>query len=70
MSKLSQHTKDIFRLYERSPKDDAGWAKVSADVWPLLSGVPHQLIESNGNIKDGGLMRLTDKGKIVLEYLF
>ncbi len=70
MSKLSQHTKDIFRLYERSPKDDASWAKVSPVVWPLLSGVPRKLIECDGNIKDGGFMRLTDKGNIVLEYLF
>ena len=69
MNKLTSDAKDIILLYQRSKKDNDGWAIVSIPIWPLMSSVPSELIELQGNETTGGRARLTEHGKIVADYL-
>lgn len=59
----------MIALYNRSPKDADGWAKVSSTVWPLMADVPVDLFQIEGNPTDGGRMRANETGKEVIPYL-
>lgn len=67
-AKLTEHSKAALRLLGRSPKDQDGWAKVSAVVWPLLGGVPPELMEREGDDQNGGRARFTETGEAVYEF--
>ena len=69
MSKPTQMQMDAVALYMRTPIDAEGWAKVSVAVWPLLKYLPPELFEIEGNVNQGGRIRLTEKGEIVVPYL-
>lgn len=55
-------------LVKRSPKDADGWCKVSANVWPIVADMPPDLVELD-NRGSGGRLRLTERGKAVVDYL-
>lgn len=65
--KLSDNSIAILRLIERSNSDEHGWCTVSNMVFPLLSNIPSELIETKED--DRKFVRLTEQGKIVLKYL-
>lgn len=66
MSKLDLGQTHLLRLADKGA-DAEGWAKVSEALWPLLAGVPDELLErsDDGTAKR---VRLTEAGRIVLEY--
>lgn len=68
MSALTKDAKGILALFQRSPKDADGWAKVSPMVWPLLKHVPDDLMAKEGNAYAGGRARLTENGKLIVAY--
>lgn len=76
MSALSPKAKDMLALIQRTmdrPQDmEDGWCKVSGPIWRLFDDVPAELIErrqprSDG--KDGGYVRLSERGAILMKYL-
>lgn len=69
MSKLTQTQMDAVALYMRTPVDAEGWARVSVAVCPLLTYLPPELFEIEGDENRGGRIRLTEKGETVVPYL-
>lgn len=67
--KLTPTQLDLVRLYNRSPKDAEGWAKVSGVVWPLMRDLPLDLFEIEGTAIQGGRIRPNETGLLVLQYL-
>ncbi len=61
--------RNVLRLIARSPKDQDGWAEVSAALFPILSDAPSELIETEGDAERGGRVRFTHEGNIVIKYL-
>lgn len=47
--------------------DSDGWTKVSEIVWPLVTKIPAELVELRPS-DDGGHVRLTERGHLVLMY--
>ena len=69
MSKLSNEQRDLLKLILRSKPQDDGWYSVSSQVWPVVSGgLPDDLAETKP-FEDGGLLRLTERGQAVADYL-
>lgn len=64
--KLDAGKKHLLRLAIKDAAVD-GWAKVSRVVWPLVSGLPDDLVEKRPS-DDGGHIRLTECGKAVVLY--
>lgn len=64
--KIDAGQKNLLRLALRDA-DANGWAKVSAMVWPLVTALPRDLVETSPT-GDGGYVRLTDSGKAVVLY--
>lgn len=64
--KLDSGTLRILRLTERGAAAD-GWAKVSQQVWPLVATLPDDLVEKRPS-EDGGHIRLTEGGKLIVHY--
>lgn len=67
MPTLTDNQKHILRLSKRGA-NDAGWAPVSKPVWPLLADIPDELLEKAPS-DSGGHVRLTTKGKTILDYI-
>ena len=59
--------KSTLALIQRSPDRGDGWRSVSEGCWPLLDGIPSELIEvePDGN---AGRVRMTDAGRAVLTF--
>ena len=69
MSNLSDGTKNLIRLYERITQDAEGWAPVSNSNWKLVDMFAAPELFEIDKHESGGRIRLTEKGKIVAEYL-
>jgi hypothetical protein len=54
----------ILRLISREA-DAEGWAKVSKLVYPLVAGVPSELVELQ-SLGEGGRVRLTEQGQSLI----
>ena len=67
MTKLDSGMRHLMRLASRDA-DLNGWATVSDVVFPLLEGMPRDLIEIQRHDDGGGHARLTDIGIAVLKY--
>lgn len=66
MAEITHKQADFLRLLLRSPDCGDGWRKVSTMCWFLVRNFPHQeLIET----KDENMVRLSESGKTVVEYL-
>ena len=66
---LTPKQTDILRLIQRSKPGEDGWYRVSKVVWPLVSDVlPPDLAETKA-ADEGGLIRFTDRGQAVSDYL-
>jgi len=65
--KLDSKQRHILRLVSRSSDCD-GWAPVSGVVWPLIELLPDKLVEKKSLLAlgEGGYVRLTDHGKLIL----
>lgn len=61
--------RDLLHLVKRSPMDASGWRKVSVPVWPLVVGLPSDLVTLEPSPDGGGRLRLTDRGQAVADYL-
>lgn len=60
----------FLRLLMRSPDIGDGWRKVSSVVWPLVDGFKRpELIESEGSRENGGRVRLSERGAVVVYYV-
>ncbi len=59
--------KNTLALIQRSPDRGDGWRSVSGACWPLLDGIPSDLVETEPS-NDGGRVRMTDSGMAVLLY--
>ncbi len=69
MSELTSGHKSILRLIARSePAAADGWCKVARHIWPLIASIPSELVETRPT-EAGGFVRLSEKGRVVLEYL-
>jgi hypothetical protein len=66
--KLSDNQLHLLRLCAKGMKENDGWAKVSAMVWPLIEKLPGDLIEIMPGLDGSGLARLTDRGDAVITY--
>lgn len=65
MGKLDIQHKHILKLIARD-RDSEGWAKVSDQLYPVLSkNIPTELAEFEKQ-KEGSRARLTDEGESVL----
>lgn len=64
--KLSSGQLNLMRLAVKGASPD-GWAKVSKVVWPMVAKLPADLIELRPS-DDGGHVRLTEHGHVVLKY--
>lgn len=69
-NKLPQQQKDFLRLVLRSPDVGDGWRSVS----PILVPVTKKQVASNPELfetrdEDGFLIRLTERARIVTDYL-
>ncbi len=51
--KLTAVQNSMVQLYNRSPKDVEGWAKVSEFVWPLMADLPRDLFDIEGDTNGG-----------------
>lgn len=75
MAKLEDSARDLLRLIERSPVGDDGWRHVSQACCGLFtrsdfpsSKTPPELFEFE-KLSDGGRVKLTERGEIVLQYI-
>ena len=66
MPTLNSSERHMLRLAQRD-KDADGWCKVSKVVWPFVESLPGELVELRPS-DDGGHVRLTDEGDIVLNW--
>ena len=64
--KINSGQLHLLRLIEKDA-DGEGWAKVSKNVWPLTSSLPKDLVVLR-ETADGGFVRLTDEGEVVLKW--
>lgn len=64
---LEYGQKHLLYLIQRDI-DAEGWTKVSSVVWPLVANLPPELIELRPS-DDGGHVRLTSEGGIVLKWM-
>lgn len=69
MSSLQSEERNILRLIQRSPDNADGWKNVSKLLWPLLNLIRDDLVEKELLADGCGRCRLTERGKIVLEYM-
>lgn len=73
--KLTAYQINLLRLIKRSEKDadEAGWCRVSNELWTYLfcGGIAEELKEliKVRRERGGVYIRLSEKGKVVLEYL-
>jgi len=66
---MDQKAKSFLQLVLRSPDTGDGWRNVSSALWPLVKGFSlPELIETEGDAS-GGRLRLSERGKIVCDYL-
>ncbi len=65
---LTTTQSQMVQLYNRSPKDAEGWAKVSGIVWPLMADLPRDLFDIEGDAS-GGRIRANATGQTVIPYL-
>lgn len=64
---LSTLAKNTLWLFERSPKDDDGWASCSnVAMGVVIKNIPPELIEID---EENSRIRLTHDGAVVLRYL-
>lgn len=56
----------LLRLVQKG-RDAQGWAKVSKMLWPIVQGLPSELVELRPS-EDGGHMKLTEAGETVLAW--
>jgi hypothetical protein len=62
---LQGKAKTAIALYQRSPRDADGWATCSKVIMDNVMGaIPAELVEI-----DGLRIRLSERGKIVVEYM-
>ena len=66
MAQLSSGHANLMRLAIKGADAD-GWAKVSKIVWPMVAQLPADLVELRPS-DDGGHVRLTEHGHVVLKY--
>lgn len=66
--KLKSNQLEMVRLYNRSVKDVEGWTNVSAVIWPLISDLPKELFDIEGDA-NGGRVRANELGSMVIPYL-
>lgn len=64
--KLTLSERHLMRLI-RKDRNAAGWAKVSAQVWPLVEKLPKELVKAVAS-GDGGSVSLTEAGEVVLDW--
>lgn len=64
---LPEKRRDLLNLINRSPADSDGWTTVSKLLWPIVQGMPEQLVEYKP-VSDGGYVRLTPTAKTILEW--
>ena len=69
--KLTDDDTGFIKLILRSSDRGDGWRTVCSLLWRLVDKFPHkELIEAQEDMRDGGgIVRLSDKGKVVAEYL-
>lgn len=66
---LTKNQTEILRLIKRSKSDEDGWYRVSGMIWPLVkSALPADLADTKP-LESGGLIRFTDRGQAVADYL-
>jgi len=65
MEKLGGKHKHIMELIDRD-KDSDGWAKVSEQLYPVLSSLLPSELATFEKLDDGGRARLTEEGQSVL----
>ncbi len=59
----------FLKLIRRSPTGPNGYANVSKILWKFVVGFRHQELIDHSENEDGtGYVRLSEKGKTVLEY--
>lgn len=70
MSKLSPMQIDIFNLIRRSKPQEDGRYKVSSVVLPLVQNadIPVGLLEITPT-EDGGYAKVTEQGRLIMDYL-
>lgn len=66
MSKLDHGQLHLLRLIVHGANAE-GWAPVSSTVWPLITAMPSDLVETRANAT-GGHARLTSDGDAVVRY--
>lgn len=58
------------KLIMRSPDKGKGWRNVSSTCWPLVEKFTKpELIETVKNEDGGGMVRLSDRGSVLADYL-
>lgn len=62
--KLSAEHRHLMRLILKDQRPD-GWTPVSSTVWPFAKMIPKELVWCHDTEK---LIRLSDAGKVVLEW--
>ena len=68
--KLNAGQKHLLRLIAKEQNCPAGWAPVSAPVYPLVASLPAELVEHRAVGGEGqGDARLTERGLAVLDAL-
>lgn len=69
MAKLTDKQRQCIALLMRSPDEGDGWRKCSAVIWRgIVPMYPDDLVEKRPS-DDGGFVRLTERGKVVADYL-
>lgn len=63
---LDAGQRHLMRLAARDA-DAEGWTKVSKVVWPMVAKLPADLVDLRPS-DDGGHVRLTEHGHVVLQY--
>lgn len=66
-TKLNMNDKYLLRLIHKDKKPD-GWTSVSKPVWPFILELPRELTEVI-EVGEAGIVRLTEKGETVLDWL-
>jgi hypothetical protein len=68
--RLTEKEISFLALMRRSPDMGYGWRRVSSLLWRLVEEFEHrELIETEQCTDGSGLVRLSDRGRIVEEYL-
>jgi hypothetical protein len=67
---LTDNENSFLRLLMRSPDRGDGWREVSRTCRPLVDSFAHQeLIEKKTNEDGSGMVRLSDRGSVLVDYL-